>query len=335
MRAPGEADPGRAGSDPRPARQMAASRTGDDEGRADANRPWPDLVLIDGGRASSTPRARRWPRLGVTDVPLVAHRQGAGPRRRPRDLLHARAASRSSCRRAIRCSISSSGCATRRIASPSARTGRAASATSAKPACRRSPASARPASARCCSISARSRRSSAPRVADLAQVPGISAETARKIYDFFHEGGELDEDRTAAPCGSSEGYASGANRAADCAGHARYRVVAAVMVLALKRAAMNSTTTARHGRRRPRLRAAEPADLCPHRRGAGGRRLHVLAEHPRRRAVAALGRAGDLHRRRHHRRSRRLFRPHLGPAIARSAACSIRSPTSSWWRPAC
>ena len=54
---------------------------------------------------------------------------------------------------------------------------------------RRSPASARRASARCCSISARSRRSSARRVADLSTVPGINAETARKIYDFFHETG--------------------------------------------------------------------------------------------------------------------------------------------------
>jgi excinuclease ABC subunit C len=26
-------------------------------------------------------------------------------------------------------------------------------------------------------------------VTDLAEVPGVNAETARKIYDFFHEGG--------------------------------------------------------------------------------------------------------------------------------------------------
>ena len=37
-------------------------------------------------------------------------------------------------------------------------------------------------------------------------------------------------------------------------------------------------------------RAAEPADLCPHRRGAGRGRADVLAQHSRRRALAALGR---------------------------------------------
>ena len=41
----------------------------------------------------------------------------------------------SSCRRAIRCFISSNACATRRIVLPSARTGRAANAISAKPVC--------------------------------------------------------------------------------------------------------------------------------------------------------------------------------------------------------
>ena len=60
-------------------------------------------------------------------------------------------------------------------------------ATSARPACRKSPASGRRASARCCITSGRSRRSSARRFPISHKVPGISAETARKIYDFFHE----------------------------------------------------------------------------------------------------------------------------------------------------
>jgi ERCC4-type nuclease len=30
-------------------------------------------------------------------------------------------------------------------------------------------------------------------VSDLARAPGISAETARKIYDFFHESGGAEE----------------------------------------------------------------------------------------------------------------------------------------------
>ena len=130
---------------------------------------------------------RRSPALGVTDVPLVAIAKGPD-RDAGRETFFMPGRDRSSCRRAIRCFISSSGCATRRIDSRSARTAHGASATSARPACRKSPASARPASARCCITSARSRRSSAPRVTDLTQVPGISAETARRIYDFFHEG---------------------------------------------------------------------------------------------------------------------------------------------------
>ena len=82
------------------------------------------------------------------------HRQGAGPRRRARDLLHGgpqpvqAAAARSSF------SISSSGCATRRTASPSVRTARGARRTSARPACRKSRGSGPPASGPCCAISA-------------------------------------------------------------------------------------------------------------------------------------------------------------------------------------
>ena len=62
-------------------------------------------------------------------------------------------------------------------------------------------------------------------------------------------------------------------------------------------------------------RAAEHPDLCPHRRRPGGGGLAVLAEHPRRRPVAALGGARHLHRRRNHRHPRWLFRPHLGADV--------------------
>ena len=55
---------------------------------------------------------------------------------------------------------------------------------------------------------------------------------------------------------------------------------------------------------------------CRIARGSAGRRLHVLADDPAGRAVAPAGCARDLHRRRHHRFLRRLFRAHLGPAIA-------------------
>src|SRR5260370_29551087 len=61
--------------------------------------------------------------------------------------------------------------------------------------------------------------------------------------------------------------------------------------------------------------AAESPDLCAHRRGSGGGRLHVLAGDPAGRPVAALGGARDLHRGSDHRHSRRLFRAHLGSAV--------------------
>src|SRR6185437_3717018 len=60
--------------------------------------------------------------------------------------------------------------------------------------------------------------------------------------------------------------------------------------------------------------AAECSDLCPDRRGAGGRRAAVLAEHLRRAAMAALGGAGAVHRRRRDRFLRRLFGAHVGTA---------------------
>ena len=112
------------------------------EDDSDAESPWPDLVLIDGGQGQLNAARETLAALGVRCAAGRASPRArtATPGARPSSC---RAARRSSCRRAIRCSISSSGCATRRIASPSARTGRAASATSARPACRRSPASAR------------------------------------------------------------------------------------------------------------------------------------------------------------------------------------------------
>ena len=63
---------------------------------------WPDLVLIDGGRGPADGGARgSSPNSASSDVPLRRHRQGRRPRRRARDVLRARAASPSRCRRAI------------------------------------------------------------------------------------------------------------------------------------------------------------------------------------------------------------------------------------------
>ena len=123
--------------------------------------PWPDLVLIDGGLGQLNAAREVLAGLGA-EVPLVAIAKGQD-RDAGRETFFLPAATRSSCRRAIRCSISSSGCAMRPIVSPSAHTGHVAPAICARPACRRSPASDRRANARCCMTSARSKPSSAPR----------------------------------------------------------------------------------------------------------------------------------------------------------------------------
>ena len=128
---------------------LAAVLTGDPD--EDNEQPWPDLVLIDGGQGQLTAAAETLAALGVTDVPLVAIAKGPD-RDAGRETFFMAGRAHSSCRRATRCFISSSGCATRRTASPSARTARAARRISARPACRKFRASGPPASGRCSAI---------------------------------------------------------------------------------------------------------------------------------------------------------------------------------------
>jgi excinuclease ABC subunit C len=77
---------------------------------------WPDLVIIDGGRGQLNAVREIFEGLGLTQVSLmaVAKARTAMPGGRP---CSCRTAKPSSSNRAIRCCISSSGCATRRIAS--------------------------------------------------------------------------------------------------------------------------------------------------------------------------------------------------------------------------
>ena len=69
--------------------------------------PWPDLVLIDGGQGQlNAARADARRTLGIDDVPLVAIAKGPD-RDAGRETFFMPGRDRSSCRRAIRCSISS------------------------------------------------------------------------------------------------------------------------------------------------------------------------------------------------------------------------------------
>ena len=47
----------------------------------------PDLVIVDGGKGQFEAARKIMAELGVTDIPLVAHRQGRRPQRHARDLL--------------------------------------------------------------------------------------------------------------------------------------------------------------------------------------------------------------------------------------------------------
>ena len=152
-----------------------------------ATRPGPISSLIDGGRGQLSAARETLAALGITDVPLVAIAKGpdrdAG---RETFFMPGREPFKLKPRDPVLYFVERLRDEAHRFAIGSHRAA-AHDATSARPACRKSPASARPASARCCSHFGTLKAIERASVADLAKVPGISAETARKIYDFFHE----------------------------------------------------------------------------------------------------------------------------------------------------
>ncbi|MGE3871094.1 MAG: excinuclease ABC subunit UvrC [Pseudorhodoplanes sp.] len=153
----------------------------------DAQSPWPDLVLIDGGRGQLTAAQETLAALGLTDVPLVGIAKGpdrdAGmetffvPGREPfklkprdpvlyfvqrlRDEAHRFAVGSHRTRR--RRDIREGGLQEIPGVGPTRKRALLHHFGTLKAIERAGPA-------------------------DLAKVPGISAETARKIYEFFHEG---------------------------------------------------------------------------------------------------------------------------------------------------
>ncbi len=165
---------------------LAAVATGDAEVEAGEQSPWPDLVLIDGGQGQLKAAQDTLAELGLTDVPLAAIAKGmdrdAGretfflPGRTPfklppRDpLLYFIQRMRDEAHRFA-------------IGSHRARRKKDIREAGLQEIPGIGPRRKRALLRHFGTLKAIERAS----LPDLAQVPGINAETARKIYDFFHE----------------------------------------------------------------------------------------------------------------------------------------------------
>jgi excinuclease ABC subunit C len=154
----------------------------------DTDSPWPDLVLIDGGQGQLTVATETLTQLGITDVPLVGIAKGqdreAGretffvPGKNPfklppRDpLLYFVERLRDEAHRFA-------------IGSHRARRKKNIREAGLQEIPGIGPARKRALLRHFGTLKAIERAS----LPDLAQVPGINAETARKVYEFFHEQG--------------------------------------------------------------------------------------------------------------------------------------------------
>ena len=149
---------------------------------------WPDLVLIDGGAGQLSAARGRAGRPGRAGREAGGDRQRAGPRRRARVVPHRRRWNRSNCRRAIRCCISCSGCATRRTGSPSPRTAPGGRRRSGCSELDEIPGIGAARKRALLNHFGSARGVKMAGLADLEAAPGISRETARLVYAHFHPG---------------------------------------------------------------------------------------------------------------------------------------------------
>ncbi len=163
---------------------LAAVLTGGpDEGD---EQPWPDLVLIDGGQGQLSAAAEALAAIGVTDVPLVAIAKGpdrdAG---RETFFMRGRAPFKLPPRDPLLYFIERLRDEAHRFAIGSHRTRRKKDIREAglQEIQGIGPTRKRALLRHFGTLKAIERAS----LPDLAQVPGINAETARKIYEFFHE----------------------------------------------------------------------------------------------------------------------------------------------------
>ena len=168
-----------------PAQELAPG-AGDEGADATEDSPWPDLVVIDGGRGQLTAAQETLAALGITDIPLLAVAKGpdrdAGletffvPGRepfklRPRDpVLYFVQRLRDEAHRFA-------------IGSHRVRRRRDIREAGLQEIPGIGPTRKRALLHHFGTLKAIERAA----LSDLAKVPGISAETARKVYDFFHE----------------------------------------------------------------------------------------------------------------------------------------------------
>jgi excinuclease ABC subunit C len=168
---------------------LAAVTTGDlphDDGQPESDQVWPDLVLIDGGQGQLRAAQETLAELGLSDVPMVAIAKGAD-RDAGRETFHmaGRSPFKLPPRDPLLYYVERMRDEAHRFAIGSHRTRRKKDIREAGlqeiPGI--GPTRKRALLHHFGTVKAIERAS----LPDLAKVPGINAETARKIYDFFHE----------------------------------------------------------------------------------------------------------------------------------------------------
>ncbi len=158
-----------------------AAAPADDEGS-----PWPDLVLIDGGEGQLNAARETLGDLGITDVPLIGIAKGPD-RDAGRETFHmpGRTPFRLAPRDPVLYFVQRLRDEAHRFAIGSHRQRRSRDIREAglQEIAGIGPTRKRALLRHFGTLKAIERAS----IADLSQVPGVSAETARRIYDFFHE----------------------------------------------------------------------------------------------------------------------------------------------------
>jgi excinuclease ABC subunit C len=169
------------------AARALADATADGEGdRADSHSSWPGLIIIDGGRGQLTAAHETLAALGVADIPVLAVAKGADrDAGRETFFLPGREAFKLPPRDPVLYFVQRLRDEAHRFAigSHRLRRGRGLRESGLQEIPGIGPTRKRALLHHFGTLKAIER--AAP--ADLAKVPGISAETARKIYDFFHE----------------------------------------------------------------------------------------------------------------------------------------------------